>query len=206
MTGRSQSRRRRHFVQACDTPAWDERPLGTTLRRERRSRRTLRVGHSSAQLRSNARCPRPDFVPSRRSRYSGGVFSTIARCPGPCGSAGTRPPNITCSETPRASAFSTILRGSSHDGSSWLGSPIGPELNTQNGRCDSSLPCLRRNCLASPRQRPIYTALPAGRGSERRLRRRRRCSGLDSYDAVVPSRSVSPTACAISAVEPCLDA
>ena len=64
---------------------------------------------------------------SRRSRYSSGVFSTIVRCPGPCGSVGTRPPNMTCSRTPRASAFSTILRGSSHDGLSWLGSPVGPE-------------------------------------------------------------------------------
>ena len=53
---------------------------------------------------------------SRRSRYSGGVFSTIARCAGPCGSVGTRPPKMTCSRTPSASAFSTIRGGSSHDG------------------------------------------------------------------------------------------
>src|SRR5947209_6041893 len=98
----------------------------------------------------------------RRSRYSGGVCSSIDLSIGPLGSAGRHPPNTVCPLRPSASARSITRGGSDHDGSgSPVGSPIGPELNTQNGVCASSPECLRRKCLASPRQRFMYTALPS---------------------------------------------
>jgi len=87
---------------------------------------------------------------SRRSWYSGGVFLAIACSIGPRGLTGRRPPNTTCSRAPRRATCSIIFGGSSQDGSaSLLGSPTGPELNTQNGRWESSLSCLRRHRRAS---------------------------------------------------------
>jgi len=80
----------------------------------------------------------------------------------------------------------------------------GTELKTQNGRCDSSLACLRRRRLASRRQRFMYTALPSTTASWG-SRVSTFATGVQS--TVKPSfRSVSATTSAISAVDPRFDA
>jgi hypothetical protein len=130
---------------------------------------------------------------------------TIAFSIGPWGSVGRRPPKTTWSRAPNFSTVFTIFGGSDHSGfSGSLGSPTGPELKTQSGRSPSCFEFLRRKCLASPRQRFMYTALPSTTASYGET------SATSSASRQSTSRpapcSDSATAAAISAVEPRFDA